>query len=250
MPNDIKIKTYKNPNRANEQVEHKPYVPQYQVHGVEPKHYHGGGIALMNSKGDVKIAKPSTVNPRENIRPELRQQTNQPYAEIDTNISHIKNVMPNSGNNSEQLWAAADGEIVDDLSDPIDTQSEMIDNNDYVSDQALGIYQSGPTAEDLEQPKYAGKVIIEEANNSQQYNKSSSNKDNNDLLVVLNELDSDAFLLIVSGVPICSGPKEEIEEQVRSFLFGDNQMCQGEPIPTEDIIVIKKVKIKVGAFLE
>ena len=251
MAKDTKIKTYANPNRINDKTEHKTYVPQYQLHGIEPKPYRGGGIALTNGRETV-IAKPSHINPRENIRPELRQQVNQPYAEIDTRISQIKNVMPNSGNNAEQLWQSIDNGIIDDLSnEPIDGQSVMIDNNDYVSDEALG-YQSGPTAQDLKQSKYAGKVIIEQSNNKQQdiMSSTANNKNSNDLLAVLNELDPEAFLLIVSGVPICSGPKEEIEEQVRSFLFGDNEMCQGEPIPTEDIIVVKKAKIKVGAFLD
>jgi hypothetical protein len=51
-------------------------------------------------------------------------------------------------------------------------------------------------------------------------------------------------------VPLCSGPKEEIEDQARALVFGEHEMCDGNPVPVDDIVILKRVKVKVGLFLE
>ena len=53
-----KIKTYKHPDREKP-VTYKPYVPQYQVEGVEPREYQGAVVP-----GAV-VARPTTAdNPK------------------------------------------------------------------------------------------------------------------------------------------------------------------------------------------
>jgi hypothetical protein len=229
-----KVKTYKNPDR-NKIVTYKPYVPQYQIHDKEPREYKS---AVVSS--DTQIAQPSVDNPRQK-RPAMRQ----PYAATTTSpVGRGRGPVPNVGNNMEHTWSTVDGEVIDDLSNEyVDPDESMIDNNDMVTDQALG-YQSGITAAEIQHSPQQGKVTIEAVQTA------NSQSDNNDLLSIVIDLPIDSYLLIVSGVPVCSGPKEEVEDQVRSFIFGENEMCDGNPTPVEDIIVIKKSNIKVGAFLE
>lgn len=240
-----KVKVYKNPDR-NKAAPYKPYVPQYQVHGVEPEEYRGAVVP-----SGVKIARPSADNPREGKRPSLRQ----PYADvtITSPIGRGRGPVPNVGNNMEHTWSSVDGGIVDDLTDEeIDPNQMMVDNNDYVSDAALG-YQSGPTAADIgaEKGRQGERFqVFPPQAIEQEIEAVHHPADPEDLLPVLTDLDDDAYLLIVSGVPVCSGPKAEIEDQARALVFGEHEMCDGNPVPVDDIIILKRVKVKVGLFLE
>lgn len=243
---DGKTKIYKNPDRGK-LANYKPYIPQYQVRGVEPEEYRG---AIVPS--DISVAKPSTNNPRESKRHALRQ----PYAESTVSpIGRGKGPVPNVGNNMEHTWSSVDSEIVDDLSGEANSQfspnDQMIDNNDFVTDQALG-FQSGPTAADIQPNFNRGRVILESSQQgtTSEVSPNYNSPDAGDLLSIVSDLFDNSFLLIVSGVPVCSGPKEEIEDQARALVFGEHEMCDGNPIPIDDIIIIKRVKVKVGLFLE
>lgn len=240
---DGKVKTYKNPERGKP-AEYKPYVPQYQVEGVEPAEYRGAVVP-----GGTQIARPSADNPRGNVRPALRQ----PYAAVTTSpIGRGRGPVPNVGNNMEHTWSSVDGEIVDDLTgEAVDANEHMVDNNEFMSDQALG-YQSGFTAEDIQGPMKRGNVVIETDYQPEPPREEAQvmTGDTEDLLSIVADLTDESYLLIVTGVPVCSGPKEEIEDQARAMVFGEHEMCDGNPIPIDDIIILKRVKVRVGLFLE
>lgn len=235
---DGKIKLIKNPDR-NKPAPYKPYVPQYQVHGKDPQEYQGGAVV------PGAIARPAPL-PSDNPRAR-RAPVRQPYAEVATSpVGRGRGPVPNVGNNMEHTWSSVDGEIVDDLSgQDIDPSQEMVDNNDFVTDSAFG-YQSGPTAADI-QPNY--QVFPPQAF-EKEVQANHIPADPEDLLPVLTSLEEDDCLLIVSGVPVCSGPKDAIEDQARALVFGEHEMCDGNPVPVDDIIILKRVKVKVGLFLE
>lgn len=242
---DGKTKTYKHPERGKP-ANYKPYVPQYQVHGKEPSEYHGAVVP-----SGLPAARPSTDNPRLK-----RAAVRQPYAPAtESPIGRGRGPIPNVGNNMEQTWSSSgvDGEIIDDLSgEGLDPNHPMVDNNEFVSDQALG-FQAGPMANEIQTPPPRGQVVFESEGAPSQDTEEASYQSaqvTDDLLPILNDLTDDAFLLIVTGVPLCSGPKEEIEDQARALVFGEHEMCDGNPIPVDDIIILKRVKVKVGLFLE
>lgn len=244
MSDTPKVKVYPHIDR-NKAEPYKPYVPQYQVEGVEPQEYRGAVVP-----NGVKIAGPTVTNPREGKRPTLRQ----PYAS--TTPSPVgRGPVPNVGNNMEHTWPSVDGEIVDDLSGQgLDPNQEMIDNNEFMTDQALG-YQSGFTANDIRPDPYQGKVQVEEPESLNievitQVRQPEEESQTGDLLQIVNDLDGDSYLLIVTGVPVCSGPKELIEEQAHALHSGEHEMCDGNPVPIDDIIILKRVKVRVGLFLE
>lgn len=246
-----KVKIHKNPNRGDNS-EHKPYVPQYQIYGIQPSEY--GATSSPN----MQIAKPSTHNPREGRMPALRQ----PYAEA-TESPIGTGPVPNVGNNMEHTWSSVDGEIIDDLTGETVNPDQMIDNNEFLTDQAFG-FQAGVMANEIQQNN-KGKILIE---NESIYDDSSnqsviqsviennsnyvvsSNIEAEELMPIVANLADNSFLLIVSGVPVCSGPKEEIEEQARAIVFGEHDLCDGHPVEIDDIIILKRVKIKVGLFLD
>lgn len=242
MSADGKVKTYKNPNR-DKGTDYKPYVPQYVVEGVEPREFKS---AMVSS--NTKIATPQPLpldNPR-GRRPALRQ----PYAQTTTSpIGRGKGPVPNVGNNMEHTWPNVDGDIIDDLSgEPVDPNQSMIDNNDEVSELAFNLpFRNGATAKDLvPQNPYSAHVTVEHEVQAVR----QPLDDTNNLLPIVADLDEGSYLLIVSGVPICSGPLEEIQDQARALVFGEHELCDGNPVPDDDIIILKRVKVKVGLFLE
>lgn len=236
-----KVKIHPHPQR-NEKVTYKPYVPQYQIEGVEPQEYRGAVVP-----GGYKPAGPTTINPRESKRSTLRQ----PYATA-TASPVGRGPVPNVGNNMEHTWPTVDGEIVDDLSGQmIDSNQEMIDNNEFMTDQALG-YQSGFTAADIQPNPHVGKVEVEETEDVEVVSQVSHSEadQTGDLMSIVSDLENESYLLIVTGVPVCSGPKEEIEEQAFAMHSGEHEMCDGNPVSLDDIVILKRVKVRVGLFLE
>jgi len=226
-----KVKVYKNPAR-NKPDAFKPYVPQYQVRGVEPQEYKSPLAPGYQSE----IAKPSTDNPRQ-PRPVIRQ----PYAEAVTSpIGRGRGLLPNVGNNMEQTWSSVDGEIVDDLVEAPPDETPMVDNNEYVSNEALGLQPGSP-------------LVVE-------YDEDDSEDDPEEieystelgslLYQTLSHMDGGDYLLLIKGNVIEVGPLEHIQEVTRLLVFGEHEQYQGNPVPVDDILVIKKAKIEVGVFLE
>jgi hypothetical protein len=257
--NNGKVKIIRNLER-NKTATYKPYVPQYQVHGKEPAEYHSGMIP-----GNVILAKPSPLpldNPRAK-RPAVRQ----PYAvETSSPVGRGRGPVPNVGNNMEHTWSSVDSEVIDDLSGQvIDPNQVMVDNNDFVSDAALGLppgtggsmvnssgpieyqeWQNGANASDINPTFEQHPPIIEEEPKMM----GPRGSETEDLFNILGNLTDDTYLLIVDSVPICSGPMEEIQDQARALVFGEHSMCDGNPVPVDDIVILRKVKVKVGLFLE
>jgi hypothetical protein len=231
MSND-KIKLYKNSAR-NMPSAYKPYVPQYQVLGLEPEEYKSAPLP-----SNVQVAQSNIDNPRTK-KAEMRQ----PLINSENNFAPA-NYIPNVGNNMEKSWASIDGQIIDDLEE-VNFDSSFIDNNDYISEQAFGSHTV------LEQPQLPEAVPSNfKKNNYRPDDAITQSPANDDLLSIIQDLSSDSYLLIVNGVSLCSGPLEEIQDQSRALVFGDHQLCDGNPIPVEDLIIVKRVAIKIGLFLE
>jgi len=208
-----KVKLYKNPDR-NESVVHKPYVPQYQLLGVEPEEWKSNPVPSK-----TPVLQDSQDNPRiKNIG--LRQDIDSSSRMPARSFS-----LPNVGNSRDHTWSGVDGEIVNDL-EGVNVSSSMIDNNDYVSDRALGVSSDSQ------------KVI------------NSKNQEENSIFDTFKNLKDKDYLLLINDVVICTGSLEEVESQVKKMAFGEHEICDGEPVPVNELIVLKKIPIKIGVFLD
>jgi len=228
MSND-KVKVYKNPARSNEPVVRQPYIPQYQVLGLEPDEHERKTLPA-----NVLIAQggSSDDNPRTR-RPSIRL----PYAEAADTSQLGNDPIPNVGNNMEQTWSSIDGEIIDDITGevvPLSDSNELIDNNDYVSVEKLSDKEE--SVPDEQKPFMTVGDLIEVVDEDV----------DNDLL----KIPDDQYILILKGKIFHIGSMKEVEELTSALVFGELPLPDGKPIPIEDIIVLKKIKLKVGLFLE
>jgi len=251
MSSKEKIKLYKNPHR-NKITDTKPYVPQWQQMGIEPEERMTPPASMGYAARHPVKAPLSRDNPRA-PRPFIRQ----PYAEaVVSPVGRGRGLLPNVGNNLEQTWSGVDGEeIVDDLTEPSDPNRQMVDNNDYVSAQALGVTEDGdslpvyePEADDVVEIEETSFMTQNELQHMEQADHSSESEQY--LSAVVDSLEEGEYLLLVNGSAVCSGPLEGVQDQARGLLFGEHPLCEGNPMPVDDIVVLKKVKLKVGLFLE
>lgn len=140
----------------------------------------------------------------------VKRGLNQPYAK---QVSVKQNTLPNTGNNMEHSWSSVDGEVIGEDGNTIngffDPNQPIVDNNDF----------------------------------------SENTESSSDLLNVIKEIDDDSYLLIVKNIPICSGPSDEIRDQVQALVLGEHELCQGEPMNEDNILVLKKISIRVGVTL-
>jgi len=214
------VKFYKNPYRnssSSNEEKSEPYVPNYKIMGIDEELL---ASKLENSSDFVKLQnhqEDDGSNPR--LRKlSIRQETNEPNRQ---NSGGLVNV----GNNMDYTWSGVDGEIFDDISSVVlDSNKEMIDNNDFVE-------VSGSIEKNINNFKES---LTEEFRQ-----KSSS----------FNLLNEDDYILMIDHTVIAVGSAKDIEEQANLLVFGDHEICDGNPIPAENILVLKRVKINIGLFL-
>lgn len=58
------------------------------------------------------------------------------------------------------------------------------------------------------------------------------------------------YVLIFNGEIVSTGSLDMVEKDVKSLVFGEHELCNNFNITVEDLIVLKRVSIKVGVFIE
>jgi hypothetical protein len=134
----------------------------------------------------------------------------QPYAES-VSPPLGKDPIPNVGNNVEHTWSSMDGEIIDDITE-LDSRQPMIDNNEFVSG------------------------FIEHVQDSSETN------DFDLLMEGMSSVKDHDCVVFVKGIWAFSGSQSEAEETVQDLILKDE-------IAVQDILVVRKVPVKVGVFL-
>jgi len=225
MP-DRFVKLYKNPYRNNAAISEnksETYVPHYKMMGIEPE--------KAESEKNVFAAK-LAIPEKDEANPRLRTLSIRHEANIPNHQSNVGGLV-NVGNNMEHTWSGVDGEIFDDVSSlTLDNNHEMIDNNDFVE-------ITEPSKQDNIK-KFLTEIDLKEALTAEFQEKLSP-------LPLIGE---DEYILIVDGVVIDIGPINKIEGQANLLVFGDHEICEGNPVPAENLLILKRVKVRVGLFLE
>ena len=232
-----KVKYYRDPKRAQE-VPYTPYVPQYKIRGIEPMHTPPAAVPIKHQtpqqrQGSLTTHVVSTRQPKARPTPTVR--SNVPYATVPDELLPI-GVMPNTGNNIETSWASVDSDVIDDLNDEgiqLDPNHPMIDNN---NDDPVN-YRNIPTQ--ISAPQQT--QLIEDMDEDLEVVEPSQN---------LLDISNGEYVLVVGGTILSIGKLETVESEVRKLVFGDHDLCKTHNITQDDIIVLRRVKIKVGVFIE
>lgn len=221
-------KFYQNPQRAAAEAAaskpYQPYMPQYRIHGIEPDQTYAMADRGRTTNSHQAMLIRGNPNMFGNATA-THISRNVPFAEI-PKASARENNMPNIGNNMENTWAATDG-IIDDIGLNHDSNAQMIDNNDFIDLNSIAQTH-------VSVPMITSGVVP------------MQNMSNTSLPVTLQD---DEYLLAVGDNIIATGPMEFIEQEVKDLIFGDHQLCEGKAIPADELMVLKRVKIKVGVFI-
>lgn len=224
---DVKSNTpklYKNPHREESTTSVGHYTPQYQKMGLTPKKVGGNdlvaNVLILNKK------------PLEDNNPRTRVPTmrKQPYAESVTD--KLTSSIPNVGNSMDYTWSGVDGDILDDLE--IDPNAKMIDNNNIVSDE-LEVRDDS-----FANFNFDGGIDL---------SSKTSNLNVQKLDSILG-IDEGQYILLVDDSVVFVGNKDETVALASSLVFGEHDICEGNPIPVDNISILKKIPIKIGLFLE
>lgn len=233
------MKLYKNPDRKIP-TSYKPYVPAYEVHGISPIEIAPASVPAVQKQLSRNAPVVSRNNPR--IRPTQIFRKNVPFADIPTTESPVGNgPLPNIGNNVEANWVSVDGDDFDDVfldeegdqlhKATLEPDRPMIDNNlddpnNYqdIPEEVPPPPENRPTymVDDPEEEKVAEAL----------------------------DIGADDYVLIVSGNILSIGNLDVVQEEVRALCFGEHEINKTNDITLDDIIVLKRVKLKVGVFLE
>lgn len=129
--------------------------------------------------------------------------------------------VPNVGNNAETIWSASslDNTIVDDIG--LDENATMIDNNEFY-------------------PEYAGGGSVEPVLTQ------SSMPTNQDGI----NLQANEYIIAISGQIISTGDLETIQNEIQQLVFGEHELCDGQAVDISEIIVLKRVNVKMGIFVD
>lgn len=223
---------FKNPLRGQTK-KIKPYIPQYVLRGVEPEEVRSATVP-EESVDQRRLTRHASVvsydNPRVRPEPGLRREG---FAAIPKGPAPLgSGPIPNIGNSTENNWATSeylDEEVEDDLSDP-----RYIDNNDfhtYEDDQ----YE--PPAKPVKKSPQRRQVEIQVEEQFESEPEPQVNKNYD-------------YVLLVFGEVIRTGFQKQIEEELSALIYGEHELCRDNKITPDDIVVLKKVKIKIGVFIE
>lgn len=91
----------------------------------------------------------------------------------------------------------------------VDPNTPMIDNNNFIEDEPL---------------------------------------EDEDSSIGISDLEPEQYVLIVSGTMFSMGTSKEIEKEINLLVFGNHPRCN-ESIPIDNLIVLKRIDIKAGVFL-
>ncbi len=218
---------FKNPAREQVTPKFKPYVPQYVVRGVEPEQRQIASATVPEAYAKT-MRQPtprSMTNPR--LRPPPSVSKNVPYAELPPNEVISAGGLPNVGNNMETSWGPNEEFYDMDQTSVSSIPAHMlIDNNQHDDANYADIpemVEAPPTERDL--------TVYDDDESEEE------------------ESTGDYILVVKDNIVSSFNSLKEIEEEVKALVFGEHPLCATNEIANDDIVVLKKMKIKVGVFL-
>jgi len=221
-----KVKLYRNPNRQQTE-NHKPYIPQYQILGVEPQEFNNASTVNNVSPHKPVVLNFNNTEQDSNLNPRTRKiGVRQPYAEVsEVSVESNNSYVPNVGNNMEHAWINSGLLVEDDVFEEYNPNSPMIDNNEFYTSKALGVEENIPNPKlDTKQDNIKPNIFTNIKNNE--------------------------YILFLDNQIIFSGPQIEVVKEIELLVFGEHPKYMSEIVSLDRIIVLKKINLRVGVTLE
>ena len=159
-------------------------------------------------------AMPKTYKPYE---PEYVRLNKDPIVKGTANAARVVPPLSDGKPEPEQTelpetYSSADGELYDEDGNEVELEdgNQIIDNNDFVD---FDLYDVQPT-DHLRTPEVG------------------------------------EFILMVFDKPIMAGDLETVENKVKDIIYGDDKDYMEVSVSMDDIVVLKRVGIKLGVFIE
>lgn len=133
----------------------------------------------------------------------------------------------------ENMFASFDGYSVDEFgNESVFDNGHIIDNNDFIN--IIGYAHTPAQREKIE--KKWGEPLID--------NEDKKNTPD-DLIPQVGD-----YILMIYGKLILSGDLGKIESRIRDIMYGDDKSFGGIQVSVDDIVVLKRINIKVGIFID
>jgi hypothetical protein len=129
------------------------------------------------------------------------------------------NIEPIPMGEQNKEYNSFDADILDDNGEPIKFDNHIIDNNEFIN------------------------LVLPSSKQSLGANKQSAISKPN----IPNPGD---YILMVLGKIVMSGSFSSIEERVKTIIYGEDKDFTNQSISIDDIVVLKRISIKVGIFLQ
>jgi hypothetical protein len=180
----------------------------------------------MSNNDDNVIRNPNRKNQREVIsyEPEWMRLGVKPVKMDKKQVPVIKSSKKDEINN----FSAVDGKMYDEEGNEIKVEpGHIIDNNDYVFPPNVKLNPPSTQRETEE-------IMFEENNQP----------------TILGQPRVGQYILLVNGKIVDTGSLEQIESVARAILYGENEGFSNQEVRVDDIVVLKRVGINVGIFID
>lgn len=162
-------------------------------------------------------------NPRRLVSTPIKVEPEHVRMGIDVPEAPQKFVAPQAHPNTDDSFMGIDSSFFDENGEVSVESGHIIDNNDFVS---FGV----PTSQSpLPKPSVNEKINEEENVDSPKVGD---------------------YILMVFGKLITAGSVKFIESKVKDIMYGDDPSFSGLDVSADDIVVLKRVNIKVGIFID
>jgi hypothetical protein len=212
-----KIKYYPNPNRSNV-VNSESYVPQYQLHGINPTPVRGFGGFAAGVNPLVKKEAPDLNNPRTRTvsmgAPYATEGSEDQDYVHDYEFYEQTNRMPNVGN--------------------IDNSWNFTRETSYDVMSDVGVDEEFSEVEPLPD-------LIDDLESEDVINAESE---------YLENISKESYVLIFGESILHVGTLSSVEPIIESLLNGEHELCAGKRASVDDIILLKRVNVNYGLFFE
>lgn len=199
------------------------YIPEYERLGIKP----------VSAEFPKRNLDTSNFQESESFITKYPNQDNPRTRNLDTTITNKEPLIGIGKSKALNIGNNMDGSFIQ---DDIGLDNTYIDNNDQYSESAFSSELNNEFYDD---------ISLNKKTNKEQLNSQENIKSNKSLFDFEGK-----YVVILYNKIIANGNLKEVESIVKELVFEEHPLSSKYEINIDDIIVLKRVNIKVGVFIE